>query len=159
MQPDGRVGHIRHRLQETRAAPAARRAAHQAQPTATPSGAQQRARRGTQKNLAKALAVSNPRGQHKRSSAESSTRHGKRALFVELNIGLAAETSRQGIQSGAQAKAQHRSGHSRQLERAQCTQGRQQKLDGIQSQSCTRGVEGGQERKLLMLSSNTELQR
>ena len=66
MQPDGRVGHIRHRPQETRAAPAARRAAHQAQPTATPtaavadnaaregstSGAQQRARRGTEKNLA-----------------------------------------------------------------------------------------------------------
>ena len=65
MQPDGRVGHIRHRLQETRAAPAARRAAHQAQPTATPTVYSYSGRQ------------SGPRGHHKRSSAESSTRHAK----------------------------------------------------------------------------------
>ena len=94
------VGHIKHGLQETRAALQNLKAAQtqhwrlsRAQPTATAyslqlrladkaardgitSGAHQRAQRGTaSKNLAKALAVSSARGRQKRSSPESSTRH------------------------------------------------------------------------------------
>ena len=121
MRPDGRVGHIRHRPQETRAAPAARRAAHQAQPTATPtatvadnaaregstSGAQQRPRRGTQKNLATALVASNPRGQHKRSSAESSTRHGKELGRLKGTQGQSSTRERWAGQNFVSAQLEH----------------------------------------------------
>ena len=136
MQPDGRAGDSRHRLQVKRAALAARRTAHQARPTATAttrvsvraaregcdSGAQQRARRGTER--ARHKLGKRPERAAEAELSKSSTHQAQAEPNRELN---AAQKTR-GV-SGSSAEV---------VPQAEGAQWRQ-------SQSCTRGVAGGQE--------------